>query len=106
MAKEAVNVLERADYEASMAKSNAEFMLERKGNEEGFLSGALWIGLCEERLKKTTMFERLKKRAEEDYVPDFLKGHEISWNITYGGDEMDIKVLCECGEKLCAEYGI
>ena len=98
-----IKELERADYEASMAKSNAEFMLEKRGEETGFIGSTLWKGLCEERMESARRFDRLKKEAEEKYVPAFLMGHEVNWSISYAKNEMTINVLCECGEKLCQE---
>lgn len=41
-------------------------------------------------------YDMEKQKITEDFIPDYLKGHELTWTVNFARNELKIDITCDC----------
>lgn len=93
-----INEVQRAGFEVDGRRGVIDRYLEKHMNDvdESAINSKPFIHFMSLLCESEAHYELAKQRLEENYIPDFLKGHSYNWNLDYATKEMTITVLCDC----------
>lgn len=93
---EAANYIERINYELNFTKDIIQRLIEAHPNDSDLFNGTAFKTYQKQGAELQAEYAIACAEIEDKYVPETLKGHQISWNIPANSDELIITVLCNC----------
>lgn len=96
IAEDVVNKIQRIHSETEARMLLLNRLMETHKDDAGFIDSAVFKKYHDEYVTMSTTLDEAKHVLEADYIPRYLQGHKISWNLDYATCQLDIDVLCDC----------
>ena len=96
--KETVNYIERLHYEVDQRKDIIQRLIESHANDEdaSVLTSPAFKAYSSELSEFVAEYENAKSELQNNYVPEYLNGHQLKWTLDFVNNIMNIEILCGC----------
>lgn len=96
--EETVNYIERLHYEVEQRKDIVQRLIEAHANDldAAVLTSPAFKAYSSELSEFVAEYETAKQILQDEYIPKYLKDHQINWNLDFQAKELQIDVLCDC----------
>lgn len=96
--EEVINETQRAGFEVDSRRGVIDRYLEKHMNDEdeSAINSKPFVHFMSLLAEAEAHFELAKSVIENDYVPEFLKGHDYEWFVDYSNCTMTVTVKCDC----------
>lgn len=91
------NEIQRLSFEVESRKSiiNSIFDLHKDDPDSSVLTSPSFKRYQNEYTEFFAEYE-MKKEVVNTFIPDFLKEHQLSWNLDFSTRTLKITILCDC----------
>lgn len=93
-----VNYIERLHYEVEQRKDIIQRLIEAHAadTDTAVLTSPAFKAYSSELSEFVAEYENAKSELQEQYVPEYLKGHQISWKLDFSNRQLIIDIMCDC----------
>lgn len=95
---ELVDYIQRLHFEVEQRKDIIQRLIEAHANDTDatVLTSSAFKAYSAELSDFVAEYELAKQELENKFVPQFLKEHQIRWNLDFANNQLSIDVLCNC----------
>lgn len=96
--QETVNYIERLHYEVEQRKDIIQRLIEAHANDSdaAVLTSPAFKAYSSELSEFVAQYETAKNALQEEYIPKYLNGHQINWQLMFATKQLVIDILCDC----------
>lgn len=96
--EETVNELQRCEFEINARQGVIDRYLDKhmKDNDSSAIESKPFKHFMSLLAEAEAEFELAKNKVTEEFLPEYLKGHECDWIVDYTTKNMTITVKCNC----------
>lgn len=93
-----VNYIERLHFEVEQRKDIIQRLIEAHAGDTdaAVLTSPAFNVYSAELSDFVAEYELAKHELEEKFIPDYLKGHQIQWQLDFANNQLKIDILCNC----------
>ena len=96
--QDTVNYLERLHFEVEQRKDIIQRLIEAHAydTDDAVLVSPAFKAYSSELSEFVAEYELAKQELSNTYIPKYLDGHNINWNLDFSTGQLDVNVLCDC----------
>ena len=93
---EKANYLERLNYELGFTKDVIQRMIEGHVGDPEFINSEAFKAYQRQGSELNAEYSLAANEIEKQYIPEYLRSHQVKWIIPAGSNEMVIDIMCDC----------
>lgn len=95
---ELVDELQRTYYKITTTQAIVDRYLDRHSTDSNSsaLDSDVFNGFMAKLVEQETKYDLLKQEVTNHVLPEYIRDHQLNWNLNFSTGIIDIDILCDC----------